>query len=344
LKANIARSNSVFYIYTPAWQNWSAGIRVLHFLCHLLNSNSFEAYLVIHGAKTENDTNPELLTPILDRSILKTHLRYNRKIITVYPETIIGNPLRIKYVIRWLLNYPEALGGPKNFTHENVISYSNAIAEQYWELTGEQSPVLFIPSIDLEELMDVKQSRDQAPYDLIYAQKFKALGGSLPEFDFPAIEVERFGRNSTSRSKTLELIANARIVHIFENTSVATEAALMGVPVCCHKNAYFKSLIAADELGTVGFSWNHQLKAEPNQKESIARYVAATSQTISQLREVFTELERKLSPMYVRGKPRLPRRRLVAHHSLTRAWNIWRTKGTCVLLKFSKNYLFRSSS
>ncbi|MCX6075025.1 MAG: hypothetical protein NTY39_11940 [Campylobacterales bacterium] len=118
-----------FIIVAPGYDDNSGGIVVLHQLCDRLNNVGQEAYLwpffkpildFTHPFKTAYlffryfrknikygfKINSKLNTPIASYSDLKGA-------IIVYPEVIVGNPLKAHSVVRWLLHKPGFNNGGK---------------------------------------------------------------------------------------------------------------------------------------------------------------------------------------------------------------------------------------
>lgn len=92
----------------------SGGLSVLHYFCHLLNyiAKKNVAFLVplrnkpisqytIYDCKLV--TNPNFITPCVTLEILLT-----RNNIVVYMESVDGNPLEQKHVVRWILYFEES--------------------------------------------------------------------------------------------------------------------------------------------------------------------------------------------------------------------------------------------
>lgn len=118
-----------FVIVTPGYDDNAGGIVVLHQLCDRLNHLGHEAYLWPLYKPVLSFTNPFKTLYLFFRYFRKT-LKYGFKknpklntltasyrdlenAIIVYPEVIVGNPLRAKYVVRWLLHKPGYNNGGK---------------------------------------------------------------------------------------------------------------------------------------------------------------------------------------------------------------------------------------
>ena len=82
-----------YYIDAPAYRRTSAGIRVMHLLCHALNSIGEEAYVY------PTETNPTLNTPLVTPEISARHKAAGREPIVIYPEVVPGNPRRAASVV-----------------------------------------------------------------------------------------------------------------------------------------------------------------------------------------------------------------------------------------------------
>jgi hypothetical protein len=111
-----------YLVVAPPYNPDSGGSIFLHELVHALNSLGASAALWPINRRTREDwsgraqdvlrrpsilwrprpvvTAPGLLTPIATRSDLTRHS------IVVYPEIVLGNPLRARNVVRWLLYRP----------------------------------------------------------------------------------------------------------------------------------------------------------------------------------------------------------------------------------------------
>ena len=339
------QSNITYVVYAPGWVHWSAGIKVLHYLCHGLNSQGFIAYMALHGPTHRNDINENLITPILTREVIRKLARENSQVIAIYPESIVGNPLNAPNVVRWILNFPQLLGGETDFKHDYVLAYSKTLSRSFSLQFPIEPPVCFIPAIKIQEIDDVDNyqsgGRPSGAIELIYAQKYRALGGTEVIEYQNSREIERFGPNSTSRSVTLKMLQDAKLLHVYENSTIITEACLLGTPVICHENEFFHELIASDELAFTGISWDEQLIEIPDINFNRSALIAAEEIVPENIRTIFTQIEMKLKEKSGTGRIRLPRRGFITEHSIERARVVLRQKGFRSLVRFFFNYINR---
>ena len=100
--------------------------------------------------------------------------------LVIYSETVPGNPLKAKKVIRYLLNFSGALGGPVKFpTNELLIAFSKKIALHYGAVNNTNEPnVLFLPPIDPREFM---KQEEKEGFQVVYAGKYRSFVGTPPK-------------------------------------------------------------------------------------------------------------------------------------------------------------------
>ena len=113
----LEKNNSKILICNGDYNEASGGITVLHYFCHVLNYTAKKNIAYIVGVfRLPNGTfkkiddyesrdyylkeNPEYLTPCATPEIL-----LNRNNIVIYMDSIEGNPLEQKYVVRWVLYF-----------------------------------------------------------------------------------------------------------------------------------------------------------------------------------------------------------------------------------------------
>lgn len=115
-----------YLIFSPSYNELSGGAIVLHKLCHILNTLGYESYLYplfksyeineryyfknimkvsvqyfIHKLKYYR-TNESFNTPVFQGRDTGSWKEW----IVIYPETVFGNPLNAKNVVRWFLHSP----------------------------------------------------------------------------------------------------------------------------------------------------------------------------------------------------------------------------------------------
>lgn len=331
------KTEFVYLVYAPELVHWSAGIKVLHKLHEGINAAGFESHLISHGTTTFKK---RMQTCKLIKSLNR---RSNTIFTAIYPEPIPGNPLGVQKQIRWILNTPGLLGGVNKFTDATIWSYSQKLADQYQNLANEKTEVLFIPGLDLKEFDEVNSTNtdeNDHEYKLVYAQKFRALGGQ-PDINGGEVkEITRFNANSSNREETLSLIKNAKEIHAFENTTVITEAQLLGKPVYCHRNFGFEFLIAEIELGSEGVSWNVDSTPTPNPRLVRERIQFHEGNFKFVIRDLLTKYEAQND---FQGLVKISYNPFTASfkHKLSRLVVLLQTKGPRTSLRFIKLYLLR---
>ena len=340
----------LFYIYTPRWTTYSAGIQVLHILCHMLNKAGCDAYLVFSDTdqRGRSSVSGNLLTPILSKEMSMEHFRLGRNPIVVYSETVPGNPLKASRVVRYLMNYVGDLGGPEVFdSRELIIAYSQNIARNYQDRTGAiKLPfTLFIPAINPNQFEFKQEGRED--FYLLYAGKYRAFKGKpLPALKPNVIEVVRHGRAAQSRDELIDLLSRCRAVISLENSSIISEAVLSGAPGLFFPNSFLKEAIAEHELGWDGMSWGILKEQEDLARESLAKgrhnYEMAIEKSILELND-FVELALNYLSMYRQVQsPYIPRSYWIySLHRVRLAFEIKKNLGTRSLARVALNFLKR---
>ena len=114
-----------YYIFSPPYSEKSAGIRVLHYLCNILNLCGYEAYI------NTPVINPHLWTPTMSNEVIERHFSGGKKPIVIYPEVVVGAPLNMGVAVRYFLN--EA--GKIAVLH---VSYVNIVHSDSWGRGGKE--------------------------------------------------------------------------------------------------------------------------------------------------------------------------------------------------------------
>lgn len=289
-------SDPVFYVWAPRWVDASAGIRALHYFCDALNQQGETAYLVLTEPRHNGEPrmNSKLFTPPLTQEIVDAHHSSQRPAIAVYPETVSGNPLNADLVVRLLMNFSGALGGPGEFDQdEYILAFSKKIAADYYKKTGSKPQVLFIPPVDPEEFA-FQTEKDN--YQVVYAGKYRAFVGKPPEVGtLPSVEIFRDGPKKQSREQVKKLLANASVFYSFENSSLVTESILSGTPAGFITSKFLGEIIAEDELGWdgafLGDSPEELKRARESVRAGADRYLQVVSDFPKQLNSVLEKLK-----------------------------------------------------
>lgn len=229
------RSNVPFYIYAPDYRHSSGGIRVLHYLCHILNEMGEEAYVV--GAKV---VSPRLRTPQLTFAQLKSHFLAGQNPVTLYPEVVSNNPLNTPLIVRWLLNVPGNLGGAIAYEPNDLIYYYES-----WCLPpGVTGKPLFIHSVDHHIFNNDNNPDDrQRVHECVYANKYFRDGQPLlPEHQ----ELLSLGQEiKRSPEEIAAVLRKAKVLYCYEPSGLISEALSCGCPVLLVRSAYWQ--LSADD-------------------------------------------------------------------------------------------------
>ena len=220
-----------YYICSPGYTRVSNGVRAMHLLCHYLNKLGEEAYVF------SPETDPKLRTPYLTQDIVDRHKASGRSPIVVYPEVVHGNPLRGKAVVRYILNHPGLLGGPKDYDPSDLLVFWH---QDYVDRAKYPDPsFIFIPSIDTAIF-----NNDDNPHDgsrhrvLVYPGRYKQA-----ERDFPALfhntDVITYDWPQ-SHEELAALLRQGKVLYTFANSAIISEALLCGCPVVVMETVFSK--------------------------------------------------------------------------------------------------------
>jgi hypothetical protein len=267
------------------------------------------------------------------------------KTVAIYPETILGNPLNASVVITWMLNSPKLLGGVKNFKSDFVYGFTQTLIKEYEDKSHLKADgSIFLPPLDVEEVAKVVRKEDLSnPFRLLYCQKFRALGGIPDSFEGKVIEVERFTTDAPSRAELLELISRSEEVIVYENSTIVTEAEIIGTPVRCISNEWFKFLLAENELGSQGVVWGKnspKADASNSRVKTLKTIESAMAKLSSQLVLENSKWQALANTKGIK-KPRLPKRSLISRHSLIRIRLVFKSLGFLGVIRFGYRYLYR---
>jgi GT2 family glycosyltransferase len=236
-----------YYITAPAYRRSSAGIRVMHLLCHALNRSGEEAYILT------DVVNPALSTPQLTDAIATRHRQAGREPIAVYPEIVKGNPLKARSVVRYVLNTPGLIGGDKEYADTELIyAYGKSILPP----SAPQDNILFLPSVETDIFHDnAPGEANRRSGVLIYPGRYSQALTEHPEIASMATVITSTWPET--RQAMADLFRRSEILYCFESTAVALEAVLCGCAVAVLPSPFFSGhAISGNELGQGGIAFS----------------------------------------------------------------------------------------
>ncbi|MYN10032.1 hypothetical protein [Pseudoduganella aquatica] len=127
-----------YVILTPSYCV-SAGVRVMHHLCHELNGLGFDAKLMLTSNLSppgEPLVNPALNTPVINGLFPEHWDRINEESIVISSDGVIGNPFNAKRLVRYVLgreNQPTAADEfPLYYSRTFPMDKSKAVHTLYY--------------------------------------------------------------------------------------------------------------------------------------------------------------------------------------------------------------------
>lgn len=262
-----------YYIETPPYRRSSAGIRVMHMLCHVLNRLGEEAYVFT------SEVNPDLNTPTVTEDVVRRHLQAGREPIVVYPEIVSGNPRRAKSVVRYVLNVPGLIGGDKTFADTELIY---AYGQNLLPANAPPGNVLFFPSVDSSLFNNRDNPLDaQRQGILVYPGRHLNALKEHPELAHGTVITSTW---PASRSELAALMRRSEMLYCFESTAIALEAVLCGCPAVVLRSPLFDgNAISSAELGREGMAFSDA----PEEIDYARRTVGQMQATYQRLEETF---------------------------------------------------------
>ena len=207
-------NNLVVLIPTYPFTRRSAGVFAQHLLCHELNRNGYDAFLVF--IKGETSINPEWMTPIWNGTESPIFS------VGIYSELIHGNPLNVNGVIHWILG--SDLISPKKVYETDQYLYWNGIGQSRLRLN----------ILD----MSIQISHDKKREGLaLYQGKSKSWSEiGLP--DAAKYSIRRFGKAAQNRQEMFNILSKVEALVISEESLLIEESILCGCPVVIRPDGY----------------------------------------------------------------------------------------------------------
>lgn len=245
-------SNREYIIWAPPYTHTSAGISVLHYLCHRLNTAGYTAYIT--GQRNPLWNEQGITKADLDKKVTEGA-------IVVYPEIVSGNPYNAQRVVRWVLNTPGKLGGDKVYPPSEAVFVFEKI---YLPSIPDNRIFTFTPEIE-KNFIDKGYERQGA---LLWRGKGKDLKASIVPEPFTEIT---YG-NPPTRDELAEWFNRAKILYCFDNvTKIIREARLCGCPVRLYPRGEFTKEELIKLESPYGISWNDNDLVEAQQTVHLVR-------------------------------------------------------------------------
>lgn len=269
-----------YVIVSPTWCV-SAGVRVMHTLCHELRQLGVDACLLLTTNLSGGGpvTNPAFNTPVLNGQMDARWPDLKERAILVYPDSVRGNPLGARHVVRYILGKEQET---PDLPGEYLLYFSKAFPAVK---RGDQR-VLHICPIDLAvfNALDAP-TRDQ---DLLWVGKGARHVGP----DCPQVKPITYQWPPTRPELAAEL-RRTRLLYSYDAvTALNAEAILCGAVVVLkslhyHGWSWSRQDITASEYGAGGFAFDES----PGE---IERAQVSRASLVEKVREQVVELRPQL--------------------------------------------------
>lgn len=263
-----------YYIVAPAYRESSSGICSLHYLCHALNLEGFNAYIV--GADSFNS---KLKTPALTGEKKAFHEACGLVPIAVYPDIATGNPLGVDVCVRYMLNKEGVINGRKvdASTDDLFFYYSDAfVPDQIGHYDYLTVPVydsgLFSPDYSITLKSKKYLYLNRIPLEAV---DFSKLPGDIEVLSMA---------NPLSLADLAEKLKAAAILYSYELTGTMTLAMMSGCPVVALDLEGFENIGFSDQNLAV-FSGNGYTRIDNVDGIEHAR------STLVKVREIYQNIE-----------------------------------------------------
>ena len=227
-----------YLIWAPGYRRTSAGIVVLHKLCHLLSEKGLTAYVT---GKPNSEWNEKYADPKKIKELV------SEDAIVVYPEVVSGNPFFARFVVRYILNKPGLLGGTKRYSkHELLFAYFYMLGKNL----GKKIEVLEISYLDLELFND---DSDHKRAGIVFYVGKGSQTSRIRETE-SATEITR--EYPPTHEELAELFKKSELFYSYDNcTGLTSEARLCGCPVVIIPDSKYSKEEVLAEGNDLGLSY-----------------------------------------------------------------------------------------
>jgi hypothetical protein len=253
----------------------------LHILCDRLNTMGLSAAVTCDIVDPRHDTprisKAEILSVpgSLDNSIL------------IYPEIVIGNPLRGRHVVRYLLNKPGYLNR-KTFEEMNygADEYYIHFADEF-RPEGLKSRLCRLPLVDTTVFHASPRHRERVGF-VVYSSRVAPDVASFPGWVSPVTIVSI--RAPLDPHALADLYQSSRALIVAERTLAMLEALHCGCPTIIVPNLAFDYAPLLNRFGSRGFAIGFDLTQLAQASEAAetfdALYAAQSADADTRLREL----------------------------------------------------------
>ena len=230
-------------ICCPDYDANSGGALVLHKLADLLESVTTVIKVRLVPARTDGSHGWTLAPCGVDDNLIR--LCSSGTVKVIYPESVSGNPLRAKHVIRWLLSTPNLICDTQiDFENEKIYAYISAFGPKYplLRITSE----LELPAIPSKKTVNVAYLVKKAPrYNI----------------EIPKICEQWVNIDGLDLADQLTILSNTKYFISFDpHTMLSTFASLVGcrsvVPTVPGKTQ--RDLYSSDEIAFIYGEFKNQ--------------------------------------------------------------------------------------
>lgn len=206
-----------YLIVAPDYRESSAGVQVIHQLCHLINEEGGQAWIV------NGKVNPDWNTPVITRDIYAAYMQSKLPWIAVYPEVVKGNPLEAPITVRYMLNREAVIMGNK------IEHGSKDIFYWYREEFADKEVGANFLTLDCYDLNLFCDDNPHKDLDLLYINR---VPESMIEYDkMPAGVTVLSMREPRSLTELAAILKRGRVLYSYESSGTCMLANLCGCPV-----------------------------------------------------------------------------------------------------------------
>ncbi len=242
-----------YYLMAPDYRESSSGVQCVHYLCHALNLEGADAYLV--GPKV---LNRDLKTPLLTDEIIAQHAKDGRPAIAVYPEIVRGTPLPGTVSVRYMLNREGVIGGQSmDAGPDDLYIYHR---KEFME-PSRPGQLLTVPMVDPHRFSPNPEVA--RTLDLLYVNRVPVSAVDLSRFP-PGI-VLLSPENRLGLDELADTLRRARVLYTYESSTTCRLAIMCGCPVVAMVATGHEELAVTPQtvidIGGGGFAWDDSPEA-----------------------------------------------------------------------------------